>query len=83
MAAPVTIVQVNVSKGGVPKLPVLRADVTALGIRGDGHDDREHHGGAERALCLFSLERIAAIAAEGHPIAQGATGENVTIAGLD
>ena len=27
--------QVNVSKGGVPKLPILEAEIDALGIAGD------------------------------------------------
>ena len=80
---PATIVQISVSGGGVPKLPVLEAEVTELGIVGDGHNDRANHGGPERALCLFSLERIAAMANEGHAITPGAIGENVTIQGLD
>ena len=37
------------------------------------------HGGPERALCLFSLERILELQAEGHPIFPGAAGENITI----
>lgn len=78
-----SIVQVNVSPGGVPKLPVPEAVVTELGIVGDGHHDTENHGGPERALCLYALERIEALRAEGHPIAPGTTGENVTIAGID
>jgi MOSC domain-containing protein YiiM len=77
------IIQVNVSSGGVPKLPVLEAEVTLSGITGDGHNDPQNHGGPDRALCLFSLERIAAMAKEGHAIAPGAAGENVTIQGLD
>lgn len=80
---PAHIIQLNSSKGGVPKLPMLAAEVTPLGLAGDGHDDKDHHGGPERALCLFAIERIAAIAAEGHPIAPGATGENITTEGLD
>lgn len=83
MALRGTIVQVNLSGGGVPKLPVLEAEVTALGLAGDRHDDREHHGGPERALCLFALERIEALRAEGHPMGPGSTGENVTIEGID
>lgn len=77
------IVQINVSPGGVPKRPVPRARVTALGLEGDAHRDTEHHGGPERALCLFALEQIEALRAEGHPIAPGAVGENLTVAGLD
>ena len=79
-----TIVQVNISKGGVPKLPVMEAEVGENGILGDGHNQSlAIHGGPERALCLYSLERIEALAEEGHPIFAGATGENVTLRGLD
>ena len=78
-----TIHGLHVSAGGVPKLPVAQARATAGGLEGDAQADRRHHGGPERALCLFSLERIAELAAAGHPIAPGRTGENVTLAGLD
>jgi MOSC domain-containing protein YiiM len=77
------IFQINVSPGGVPKLPVLAAEVTPAGLTGDGQNDRRHHGGPDRALSLFALEHILALQAEGHPIYPGATGENLTIAGLD
>lgn len=77
------VVQVSVSKGGVPKLPVLEAAFRVEGIEGDGHNEPEIHGGPERAVCLFAAERIAALAAEGHPIAPGTTGENLTVEGLD
>ena len=78
-----TVHQLSVSSGGVPKLPVADARVHRGGMAGDAQADRRHHGGPERALCLFSLERIEEFRAEGHPIAPGSTGENVTIAGLD
>jgi MOSC domain-containing protein YiiM len=77
------IVQINISPGGVPKRPVPKARVTRLGIEGDGHRDTEHHGGPDRALCLFSLEQIEALQAGGHPIEPGALGENLTLAGFD
>jgi len=77
------IVQISVSPGGVPKLAVPEARVGSLGLDGDGHRNEEHHGGAERAVCLFAMEQIDALAAEGHPIAPGALGENVTVAGLE
>lgn len=77
------IFQINISAGGVPKLPVPLGEVTPLGLAGDAQRDRRHHGGLERALCLFSLDHIVALQAEGHPIYPGAAGENVTIAGLD
>lgn len=77
------IFQINISAGGVPKQPVPLGEVTPLGLTGDKQRDRRYHGGPERALCLFSLDHIMALQAEGHPIYPGAAGENVTIAGLD
>jgi len=53
------------------------------GLAGDVQRDRKYHGGPERAICLFSLERITALAHEGHHIAPGATGENITVSGID
>ena len=78
-----TIVQLNRSGGGVPKLPIPEAQVTRLGIEGDVQRNRRFHGGPKRALCLYSLERIQQLQSEGHPIVPGATGENITIQGLD
>ncbi len=78
-----TIVQVSVSAGGVPKLPVAEAAVGPLGLGGDSQRHTDFHGGPDRAVCLYSLERIEALAAQGHPIAPGCTGENVTVRGLD
>lgn len=75
--------QINVSEGGVPKIPVGQASVTALGLEGDGHYDLRHHGGLERALCLFTLEQIGRLRAEGHSINPGTTGENITLLGID
>ena len=77
------VVQLSVSPGGVPKHPVPEARISWLGLEGDAHRDREHHGGPERAVCLFSAEQIAALRAEGHAIAPGVLGENVTLEGLD
>jgi MOSC domain-containing protein YiiM len=80
---PARVFQINLSGGGVPKLPVRSAEVTYLGLRGDDHNDKVHHGGPEKALALYSLELIQALQAEGHPIYPGSTGENITLAGLD
>lgn len=77
------VFQINASDGGVPKLPLRSAEVTLLGLRGDDHNDKVHHGGPDKAISLYSLELIQALQAEGHPIYPGSTGENVTLAGLD
>lgn len=78
------IVQINISRGGVPKRPVFEAEVGENGIAGDGHNEGlDIHGGPERALCLYAMETIEALNAEGHPITPGSTGENITTRGLD
>jgi len=77
------IAQISVSGGGVPKRAVDEARVGSLGLDGDAHRDTEHHGGPERAVCLFALEAIHALQAEGHRIVPGALGENVTVEGID
>ena len=77
------IFQISASTGGVPKTAVRQAQVGKLGLLGDEHRDLKHHGGPERALCLYSVELILALQAEGHPIYPGSIGENVTLSGLD
>lgn len=73
----------NVSGGGVPKRPVSEAYVTKNGLRGDVQGNLRCHGGPERAVSLFSFDVLERLREEGHPIAPGSTGENVTIAGVD
>lgn len=77
------VVQVNVSAGGVPKRPIASARVGRLGLDGDDHDDRTVHGGPFRAVCLYSLEAIGRVQADGHPIAPGSVGENLTLEGVE
>lgn len=78
-----TVAAVNVSSGGVPKLPIERAEVGRRGLAGDVQAARVHHGRPWQAVCLWSSEVIDAFAAEGHPIAAGNAGENLTISGLE
>ncbi len=73
---------INLSRGGVPKLPVQSAEVTTRGVAGDAQRDLRLHGGPDRALCLWSLEVILALQREGHPVHIGSTGENFTLSGL-
>jgi MOSC domain-containing protein YiiM len=57
--------------------------VTEEGIDGDRQQDLRFHGGPDRALVLFSLDVIRALQREGHPIAAGTTGENLTLSGIE
>jgi MOSC domain-containing protein YiiM len=77
------VISINRSNGGVPKLAVPEARATVNGLDGDRQRDRRFHGGAKRALSLYSLELIEQLQLEGHPIVPGAVGENVTLGGVD
>lgn len=77
------IFQINISTGGVPKRAVPAGEVSENGMQGDKQKDLRYHGGPDRALCLYSLERLLALQAEGHPTFSGAFGENLTLTGLD
>jgi MOSC domain-containing protein YiiM/GNAT superfamily N-acetyltransferase len=77
------VLQVNVSPGGVPKLPVDRAWVGPLGLEGDAHRHRFVHGGPHRAVALLGIEAIERVQADGHPIEPGSVGENLTTTGIE
>ncbi len=76
------VVGLHLGDGGVPKAAVDRVQVDLGGVVGDRQTTRRHHGAPWQALCLWSVEVIHDLAADGHPIAAGSAGENVTIAGL-
>lgn len=75
--------QISVSNGGVPKLAIPKGRITKEGVEGDRHRSPQIHGGPDRAVCLYSLEVIEALRAEGHSIAPGSAGENFTLSGVD
>ena len=78
-----TLVQVNVSNGGMPKLPILSARVTVAGVDGDWQKNRKYHGGPDRAICLYSEELYDYLRAKGVTAFNGMVGENFTTRGLD
>jgi len=78
-----TVLQVNISPGGLPKYPIQEAIVTPFGIEGDSCAHPEVHGGPEKALLIVCSEVIEELTERGHPLFPGALGENLTIAGLD
>jgi MOSC domain-containing protein YiiM len=77
-----TVTQLNVSPGGLPKLPIDSAEVTWKGMVGDRQATRVHHGRPWQALCIWSSEVIDDFRRAGHPLAPGLAGENITISGL-
>jgi MOSC domain-containing protein YiiM len=77
------IVGLHTSRGGVPKRAIQSAAVGIRGIGGDVQRSRQHHGRPWQALCLWADETILKLQAEGHPIARGSAGENITLSGID
>lgn len=77
------VAALHASGGGVPKRAIESAEVDASGIVGDRQGNRQHHGRPWQALCLFSIDVIDELTAEGHPIVPGSVGENISVAGVD
>lgn len=75
------VLSVNISSGGIPKLPVNRIKVTAAGLEGDGHDHQKHYR-PEQAVSLQDIEKLEELTEEGYPLMSGTTGENITFKGL-
>ena len=78
-----SIVQINISRGGVPKLPIPEAKVHSLGLEGDHQAHPQIHGGPRQALLLICSEVIDRLREEGFPLFYGALGENITTLGID
>ena len=78
-----SILQINISPGGIPKRPIAEGIVTAECIRGDAWAHPQLHGGLKQALLLITSEGIAELVAQGFPLYYGALGENLTTGGLD
>jgi MOSC domain-containing protein YiiM len=77
------LAQLNISPGGMPKLPIPSALVTAAGVAGDWQLNRKYHGGPDRAVCLFSLELYDQLRQDGIDLPPGSVGENFTTIGID
>jgi len=77
-----TVLQVNVSRGGIPKRAIPSGELTAAGIVGDAWR-YPFHGGTRKAILLVTVEGIDELLSQGFPLFPGALGENLTTRGLD
>lgn len=77
------IVQINISRGGVPKRPIPEGVITPLGLEGDSCAHPQIHGGPKQAILLIAAEVVDELIAGGYPLYYGALGENLTTRGLD
>ena len=76
-----TIAHLHASKG-LPKKPMDSAVIAWKGVEGDVQSARAHHGRPWQALCIWSTDAIETLRSEGHPIAPGYAGENITVTGI-
>lgn len=77
------VAQLSISKGGLPKYPMLQAWAGPLGLEGDVQRHTEIHGGPLQALLLISQEDLDALREQGFPVVPGSLGENLTVSGID
>jgi MOSC domain-containing protein YiiM len=77
-----SIIQVNISTGGLPKRAIKEGFIGALGIEGDLHAHPEIHGGPRKAILIIASETVDELRARGYPLFYGAMGENLTTRGL-
>lgn len=75
------VVSINISSGGIPKLPVDSVYVTFLGLKGDGHNHAKHYDPLQ-AVCLQDIEELEELNRKGYALVSGATGENLTVENL-
>jgi MOSC domain-containing protein YiiM len=77
------IIQVNISRGGVPKRAIDGGFIGPLGIEGDSHAHPLIHGGPRKAVLMIAAEVVDELANRGYPVFYGALGENLTTRGFD
>ena len=75
------VLSVNISDGGIPKLPRDVVEITTDGLRGDAHNHDKHNTPLQ-AVSLIDHEDLNDLRVEGYPLVAGSTGENITLEGM-
>ena len=75
------IISINVSKGGIPKLPVEKVYIATAGLQGDGHNHAKHNTPVQ-AVCIQDLEQLNELNQNGYHLSPGQAGENLTVKDL-
>jgi MOSC domain-containing protein YiiM len=78
-----SIVQLNISPGGLPKRAIAEGLATPLGIEGDAHAHPAIHGGPTKAILIIAAEIVDSLVERGYPLFYGAMGENLTTRGIE
>ncbi len=75
------IISINISKGGIPKIPVPSIRLTTAGLEGDGHN-HDKHNSPNQAVCLQDVETLNNLSQNGYALIPGQAGENLTVEDL-
>ncbi len=76
------VLSINISKGGVPKLPVDAVFINVQGLEGDGHNHEKHYR-LTQAVCIQDMEQLEELVKKGYPLGPGSAGENLTVCCLN
>lgn len=72
------IISINISAGGIPKLPVPHIRLMTSGLEGDGHNHNKHNT-LIQAVCLQDIEELNKLNSFGYELLPGKAGENLTV----
>lgn len=75
------LVAINISPGGIPKLPIPKVEVTHDGLVGDGRAHAKHVK-RDRSISLLDEEILGDLRREGYVVGPGVLGENLTVRDL-
>ncbi len=76
------VLSINISEGGIPKIPVPSIRLTVAGLEGDGHNHAKHNTPFQ-AVCIQDLEKLAELSQNGYILSPGQAGENLTVKNLN
>lgn len=74
------VLSINISPGGIPKLPVNAIFIGTGGLEGDGHNHEKHRTPVQ-AVSLQDIEVLSDLKKE-FSLVPGSTGENLTVRNL-
>ena len=77
-----TVLQLNISPGGLPKRAIPSGFLTPFGLEGDRQAHPAIHGGPQKAILIIAAETVEELVSRGYPVFFGALGENLTTRGL-
>ena len=75
------VLSINVSRGGVPKLPVDKTYIKRSGLDGDEHNHAKHYRPTQ-AVCIQDIEQLNELSIPRGPLIPGTAGENLTVQNL-